>query len=470
MNHHKSFVLSIAIALSPYDQRESRTEQWVADLRDAEELGIPRWSITTGALLTAATSTHKRQPLVRDTITESGNIMEFSKVRSRPPAMTQLQCVAEAQSLLKILDQAVPLVESAEALIAKLSAEERPTSDNARDGLRLRLRFVELLGPLNELRCPEHADIRNETARFFTFYLHMITRSFEVRFSTLGRTEYEIVNAPSTAPTRYARLLGLRASLVESLEDLPELRAEDSPATPELPAPGEVDRRIPFGLIALGLIVVVLSILAVIWQSSAAQKVSFTCGDLGCQASDPGLYFLTTAALLFAPTLLAAGAISAVISFGMTRLLVSKRLSRKPATANGAWLRFLPMAVSWAPGIVLTAVSAIAMLYISQASKSPGALCLAGSCTDEYAFTETLHTLAPAGLLTGITCLLVVALGRALPRADVARSTPYGEPAPVRSVQEPGMVVGELEAQPRYSQTDAALFMRPTDGPNSDAI
>ena len=464
MNRRQSLVLSVAVALSPRDQREGRNEQWLADLRDAEELGVPRRNITTGALLTAVTSTRKQAALVRNNIIETRTMMEVSNVRARPPATTQLGCAAEAQALIGIIGQAVPLVESAEALISKFSEEDRPTSDDAREGLRIRLRFVNLLGPLNELRCcPEHALVQSEMARLFTFYLHMITRSFEIRFSTLGRIEYEISTAHSTTTTRYARLLGLRASLVESLDSFPALRAEDSPMQTKQLAPQEADRRVLLGLIVAGLIVVMLSIVTVIWQSSAAQNISFTCGDLGCQASDPGLYFLTTAALLFAPALLAAGALAAVIAFGMTRLLVSARLYRKTANTTG-----FRMAVIWAPGIVLTAVSTLALLYISQASKSPGALCMAGKCTDEYAFTVLLHTLAPASLLTGIVCLLIAALSRTLPHADLRLPTSNDEPTLLHSGTEAGGDVTELTSRPPLLQANPKLFMRPTEGSRSD--
>ncbi|GGF39510.1 hypothetical protein GCM10011399_35520 [Subtercola lobariae] len=209
-------------------------------------------------------------------------------------------------------------------------------------------------------------------------------------------------------------------------------------------------RRVLYGLIALGLLVSALSIVAVVWQSAAAQTVTFTCGDLGCQASDPALYFLTTAALLFAPTLLAAGAASAVISFAMTRLLISTRLDLKPTNSKRMRRRWrsLPELVVWAPGIILTAISAISMLYISQASMSPGSLCEGASCSGEYALTQFLHSFAPAGLLIGIVCLLVAALRRALPHPDAALGAPQVELTLVKA-------------------TDPKAFMRPTDNANS---
>ncbi len=48
------FLITIACLLLPPDQRPTRREQWLADLRDSSEVGLPAHQISLGALRAAA--------------------------------------------------------------------------------------------------------------------------------------------------------------------------------------------------------------------------------------------------------------------------------------------------------------------------------------------------------------------------------------------------------------------------------
>jgi hypothetical protein len=53
------FLITLACLLLPADQRPARREQWLADLRDCSEVGLPAHQISLGALRAVATTPTK---------------------------------------------------------------------------------------------------------------------------------------------------------------------------------------------------------------------------------------------------------------------------------------------------------------------------------------------------------------------------------------------------------------------------
>lgn len=127
-------------------------------------------------------------------------------------------CTAESQSLLALLNEALVAAKSADDLLAVADSEGRPESEDARLGLHLRFTFVNLQQSLAELKCcPEHVVIQHEAATLLVFYLHMITRSFEVRYSLLARDQYVVLAHDPEKLTTLSRLMDLRNVLQGSL-------------------------------------------------------------------------------------------------------------------------------------------------------------------------------------------------------------------------------------------------------------
>ncbi|HEY5223984.1 MAG TPA: hypothetical protein VIJ18_13160 [Microbacteriaceae bacterium] len=137
-----------------------------------------------------------------------------------PPIQPKVipRCAAELQTLMTILDEAVAAANAADALLTLADRQARPEPDDARLGLHLRFRFVNLQHALAELRyCPEHSPTRNQTAALLAFYLYMITSAFEVRFSPLARDQYVVLAHDPGRQTTSSKLVSLRNELQRAL-------------------------------------------------------------------------------------------------------------------------------------------------------------------------------------------------------------------------------------------------------------
>ncbi|CAN5352558.1 hypothetical protein BH09ACT6_BH09ACT6_00330 [soil metagenome] len=130
-------------------------------------------------------------------------------------------CTAGSQALLEILNEVLVAAQSTEMLLAAVDRDGRPASEDARLGLHLRFTFVSLQHSLADLKCcSDHAAIQDEAATLLIFYLHMITRSFEVRFSTLAREQYAVLAHDPEKQTTHSKLLRLRNTLQDSLNGI----------------------------------------------------------------------------------------------------------------------------------------------------------------------------------------------------------------------------------------------------------
>jgi hypothetical protein len=374
-----------------------------------------------------------------------------------PRFVSRSQCEAESRALLHIIDEGIVLANAAEDLLAKFGSDTAPGAADARFGLQLRLAFVNLLGPLKDLHCcPEHTVIQNRASELLNFYLHMITRSFELRFSLVSQQDYTILGRDYHASSTYLKLMALRSELGDSLADAEpgtiRLTAPAESGEPGIASPPrELQYRRPgssasfVALAAFGVLFVAASIVGASWAQSASTGLGATCGDLGCQSSEPFLYTAITAAQLAAPPMLAAGVIWAMAALLMSRLIVGVRVSRRPARTGGLLSVRVKTLAAWMPAVLLLAASMIGILYVSSPTFMPGAHCVGGQCTvpDNYAFIELVHLLAPAALLAGLICLLIVLLVRSIPQADTLDIGP-DTPRAARA-------------------TDATAFMRPAD-------
>ncbi|MCU1476002.1 MAG: hypothetical protein JWQ64_695 [Subtercola sp.] len=340
-----------------------------------------------------------------------------------------MRCAAESEALLHIFDAALPLAESSEALIAKFGSEVQPDSLDAREGLRLRLALANLLGPLNDLECcSEHTPFQREAATLLGFYLHMISRSFEVRFSRIVGTDFRIVTDAPRSSERYERLQDLRKHLRTSLSVLSPVATEDRTYASD--QSGGVNYRMAANRKTLGLLIVigilfsVGSVAAAIWAQAAAGQISTVCTDNICHTTHPLLYTVTAAVELSAPALLGAGVIVILGSLIVSRLLVGTSLRRMPSRGGillAPRARALTKWLVWVPACVLIAASAASILYLSNPASAPHLVCSSDArCapSDNYAFFENLHLLAPAILLAGLTCVFAAVLLRSIPQVD----------------------------------------------------
>jgi hypothetical protein len=117
-------------------------------------------------------------------------------------------------SLLALLEEAVAAATAAEVLLTAWEdgAPLRPT--DARTDLRLRVRFDRLQHWAEELElAPAEGEIRDETARLLSFYLHLLTHVLDARYPAAGRDRLALrLRGPLTgAPC--ARLATLRDRL-----------------------------------------------------------------------------------------------------------------------------------------------------------------------------------------------------------------------------------------------------------------
>jgi hypothetical protein len=77
-------LIGLAVLLSPRSCRETRREQWLADWRDAEELGLSSLGVAAGACLASLRSRGSRPALSASAAEQTGGTnMTISKVRPR---------------------------------------------------------------------------------------------------------------------------------------------------------------------------------------------------------------------------------------------------------------------------------------------------------------------------------------------------------------------------------------------------
>lgn len=92
MTRGQRLLVEVALALSPRACRAVRREQWCADLRDAEEIGLSRWGVALGALSTSLVSGgHKAE--VAAVVSSTGE-EHFVNIRSIGMAGTQFIAAA----------------------------------------------------------------------------------------------------------------------------------------------------------------------------------------------------------------------------------------------------------------------------------------------------------------------------------------------------------------------------------------
>lgn len=98
-------LLQLAVLLSTAAHRDHRREQWAADLRDADELGMARSALVAGALSTAIL--HRRSP--RQTITENLMTTTAPAMRTAPHTIPTVPLLV-VTALLSMLASSFALV------------------------------------------------------------------------------------------------------------------------------------------------------------------------------------------------------------------------------------------------------------------------------------------------------------------------------------------------------------------------
>ena len=338
------------------------------------------------------------------------------------------QCVAESEALLRILDLSLPLAESSEFLIAKFSGDGQPDSLDAREGLRLRLALVNLLGPLNDLRCcSEHSSLQGETSILLNFYLQMISRSFEVRFSRIVGGNFRIANATRNS-ARYEKLQSLRDDLRTSLSAISSeavgggVYVSDQPVNADYRAAG--NQTALKALAVIGVLFIVSSVAGTIWAQSTDIQSTLVCDNVGCHTDQQLLYMAVTAMEASAAGLLAAGVVWLLGALMVSRLLMSVSLRQVPSRGSNEFTirpKEFTRWLVWLPACVILAASAAGILYLSDPASTPHSVCSSDAkCTisSNYEFVENLSFLTPGIIVAGLTCLLAGVLMRTFPRAD----------------------------------------------------